>query len=221
MTNDSLESPETNGQETEGISGYEAFEKEALENLDMMSRTKKGISDTSSSESKPKLDTEGDDLALRSENNFKEALRLIWGKRDDSFESPAQLGDFVEEIASCISQGLLKEGQSQWRTWETKFGQTSPQLIKKEMADFYKEFLAQLNNPQTDPIKLAAWVEKRVDGEIHPFADGCGRTSKILSSFVLLRFGQKLPKYRGREEYYKNINSSMDNWVEYYRSLFS
>lgn len=190
-----------------------------MQNLAGLSRTLGGVSDTSSSADKPKLTTEGEGLATKTTQNLRHALGFLWENRFRSFTSPADVRKFVDSLAKMVSNGLLKSGQSFYRTWETKFGQTLPENIEAEYQNFCKWFLKAVDSD--DPVATAALVEKRLDGEIHPFADGCGRTAKIMASFVLLQHGFSLPTYKSRKEYYKNINLSDDNeWVDYYRSFF-
>ena len=200
--------------------GYKEFEAQAVENLAVMSRTSRGISDTSSSEQKPALQTDGGELARKSLQNFKEALKLAWNKKQDEFQTPEYVKRFLEETAGIVSNGLLKEGQSLWRTWETKFRQTPPAQIAQEMEIFYKEFHKRLNSPDTDPKEFAGWIERRFDSQIHPLADGCGRTSKVLSGFVLARANHPLPRYRDRDGYYQMVGKSDEEWNTYYKSLF-
>jgi|GEM_PF-829968 len=204
----------------ENKQAYQKFEEQSLSNLEKMSRTSKGVSDTSSSEQKPGLTKEGEDLAQRTLVNFKAALEIVWRRKKDVFNTTDQVKQFIEDISGVVSRGLLAEDQSLFRTWETKFNQTPPSQIQTAMLGFYQELTEKLNDEKTDPVQLAAWIEKNFDSEIHPLADGCGRAAKVLSGFVLTRSNQSLPNYRNRDEYYREITKSLDQWEQYYRSLF-
>ena len=117
-----------------------------------------------------------------------------------------------------MSAGLLQQGQSLYCNWKTKFRQTAPEAIEQECQSFCAWLFEALESGD-DPVARAALVEKRLDGEIHPFADGCGRTAKLLAAFVLLRHDIFPPSYRPRSEYYIKINPSDAEWIRYYHLL--
>lgn len=188
-----------------------------LQALAGLSRTLAGVSDTSSAAEKPKLGVkEGDLLVVLTHENLERALEFLWENREKRFASPCEVREFVDRVASLVSEGLLQSGQSFYRTWETKFRQTAPQAIEAEYVKFCAWFFEALESG--DPVATAALVEKRLDGEIHPFADGCGRTSKILAAFVLLRHGLLPVGHRSRSEYYSRINASDGEWISYYKA---
>lgn len=182
-----------------------------------MSRTLGGVSDTSSSADKPKLRVEGDTLARQTTENLEQALEFLWSNQDRKFTSVAEVREFIDLLAEKVSEGLLPVGQSFYRTWETKFGQTPVAEIETEYQNFCKWLFGAF---AINPVEVAALVEKRLDGKIHPFADGCGRTSKLLASFILFQGNRFPPRYSDRREYYREINKSEREWVSYYRSLF-
>ena len=153
---------------------------QALANLAATSRTKKGVSDTSSSADKPTLATTGAALADRATDNVSRALKTVWTDRFRSFSSPIELRAWIDRLAATVSDGLLQAGQPLYRAWATKFAmQTVPAEIEAEMLVFCTELLARLGS---DPVATAAWVEHELDARIHPFADGCGRTTKLVSA---------------------------------------
>jgi hypothetical protein len=191
----------------------------ALENLERTSRTSHGVSDTSSSADKPKLQAEGAQLASAAERNFVSALRWAFSQE---IACPAEdsLRTLVEGVAERVSMGLLQLGQSLFRTWETKYPmQTRVAAIEADMAEFYQELASRLQ--AADPVATAAWVEWKLDARIHPFADGCGRTTKVVAYWVLVREGFDLPRYENRDAYYAAVIQSLGAWTAYYRTLFS
>jgi len=195
----------------------EAWIEEVLQAIAGLSRTLGGVSDMSSSADKPSLAAEGEMLATRTRENLRRALEFLWENRERRFASTTEVREFVDEVARKVSTGLLQPGQSLYRTWETKFRQTAPEAIEQEYQNFCEWFFEALKSG--DPIASAALVEKRLDGEIHPSADGCGRTAKILAAFVLLRAGLMPVSYRSRKEYYERINGTDEKWIRYYRAL--
>ncbi len=188
-----------------------------LQALAGLSRTLGGVSDTSSAAEKPKLADEGEALARRTRENLEQALEFLWENRERRFASPAEARQFVDALAEKVSAGLLQPGQPLYRTWETKFRQTPVAKIEAAYSSFCEWLFGALAD--ADAVKIAALVEKRLDGEIHPFADGCGRTSKLLAAFVLLRAGFPPVMHRSRKEYYERISASDEEWICYYRAL--
>lgn len=198
--------------------GYEAFEKQALENLAGTSRTAKGVSDTGTSAEKQKLAVEeGDKLAAKTAENFKGAIKHVWDERGREFQNAAEVHKFTEDLARRVSEGLLPSGQGLYRTWETPNNQTPPKEIKEATRTFTNQLYEKFAT-QADPIATAAWVEKRMS-VIHPWSDGVGRTTKALSAFVLARGGVNLPKYPDTKTYYSEIKKSPESWEKYYRSI--
>lgn len=184
-----------------------------------MSRTLGGVSDTSVAAEKPKLAAEeGAGLAAITAENLERALEFLWESREWTLASAAEVCVFVDALATKVSAGLLRSGQSLYRTWETKFRQTAVVKIEEEYQRFAEWLHGAFANGK-DSVETAALIEKRLDAEIHPFADGCGRTAKILAAFVLLRAGLNPPAYRSRAEYYATITRSDAEWLSYYRSL--
>jgi hypothetical protein len=197
------------------------FIEAAVANFERTSRTKRGVSDTSSSTEKPELKASGGGLADRATDNFRRAIERLYDERGREFRTVDEVRTLIEEVAQTVSDGLLKEGQGLWRTWATKFAnQPPPERIADEMDNFVHTLAGRLGNSHDDAVATAAFIEKRLDGEIHPFADGCGRTAKALSAFVLARAGKPLPVYHGREEYYREVYGTDEEWERYYRSLF-
>lgn len=187
-----------------------------LQALAGLSRTLGGVSDTSSSAEKSKLSAEGEALASRTQENLQRALEFLWKNRERRFASTTEVREFVDTVARQVSAGLLQPGQLLYRTWETKFRQTAPEAIEQEYQNFCAWLCETLESGE--PVATAALVEKRLDGEIHPFADGCGRTAKILAAWVLLRAGLSPVAHRSRKEYYERINASDEEWIRYYRA---
>ncbi len=189
---------------------------QAIANMAATSRTKKGVSDTSSSADKPALATTGQVLADQATKNFEEAIEMVWGSRSIDLSSPEDLRRWVEMLAAIVSNGLLPAGQGMYRTWATKFAmQTMPDQLDAEMENFYLQF--GFRGPFVDPVETAAWVEHKLDARIHPFADGCGRTAKLVSAWVLLRANHPLPAWDSRERYLESLIQGGPAFTAYYR----
>ena len=96
-------------------------------------------------------------------------------------------------------------------------------LLMTELTDW-------LQNEQTIPPVLAAGIAQFQLVHIHPFVDGNGRTSRLLSTLCLYRSGYDFKKLftiseyydRNRQDYYhalqsvRNSNMDMTSWLEYF-----
>ncbi|MEI7792584.1 MAG: hypothetical protein WCI57_03835 [Candidatus Berkelbacteria bacterium] len=223
---------------------YDIYLAEAMRNLDNTSRTAKGTVNVSASPDKAAKMQEGltgESAAELAKNNFQEAIRTAYENKQSQFESPDELRQFVESIAATVNKGIIKEGTL------IRSGEDSPKYPYTRIADlpnrmekFYEEFEDRLKNPKEDPKSLAAWVEYKIDLSDHFFGDGCGKTAKLISSWVMMRaeknlpdytMGGKIPSEQARENYYKNAPSTIPgtnpereaeelrNWTNYYKQL--
>lgn len=206
-------------------------------NLEVTSRTAKGVVDTSASPDKAgkmAADLTPDKAAERAQSNFKNAIKELFSNRDRSFQSPNELRTFIEGMAMKVNQGILKEGESVIRGGadSPKYPYTRIANLESAMTQFYDELHARLADPNEDPVKLAAWAEYRIDMTDHFFADGCGKMAKAVSAFILMRARLPLPTYKNRDEYYRygrkqirdpNVPESNDPEVQafadYYKTL--
>jgi len=213
------------------------YQQAALRNLEATSRTAKGTVDTSASKDKAAKMAEGltaEKAADLAKKNFSEAVKTLFENKGTDFESPADLKTFIENIAKTINGGILKEGQL-LRTGadSDKYkSYTKTADVSKAFEQFAQELHQRMNDPKEDPKKLAAWAEYRIDLTDHFFADGCGKTAKAISSFILMRAEQRLPNYTTREEYYSNApkeprdlegraddDKQLQKFTEYYGKL--
>lgn len=92
------------------------------------------------------------------------------------------------------------------------------------------ELIDWLQNEQTIPPVLVAGIAQFQLVHIHPFVDGNGRTSRLLSTLCLYRSGYDFKRLftiseyydRNRQDYYdalqsvRNNNMDMTSWLEYF-----
>ncbi|MDR2598187.1 MAG: Fic family protein [Holosporales bacterium] len=104
------------------------------------------------------------------------------------------------------------------------FDPTPPHLVRKEMSeliDWYTETIS-LKHPL---IVIANFVFEYL--AIHPFQDGNGRTSRLLSNLMLLRNGYFFTKITSHEqiiesnkaEYYRVLNHTQTTWKTEHEDL--
>ena len=214
----------------------EDYAEKAVDNLLKTSRTAKGTIDTSASATKNSIMaiSSGKQAANLSRINFEGTIRWLYGQREHEFTSAEELRTFIERVVLAINNGITKEGTI-YRAGEDaqdKYGYTRITDIETAMQEFCTGLQAKLTDPFADPIETAGWVEYHIDVTDHFFADGCGKISKAMAAYTLMRQGLPLPAYRSREEHYGNAPQHIrgdnpvrdiaeyDKWMTYYRSLF-
>jgi hypothetical protein len=193
------------------------------------------VVDTSASPDKAQhmMDVSGQQAANLAGQNFDNAIRMGFENRDRQFQSPADVRQFVESMAGTINNGILQPDRL-YRTHDSpKYPYTPASELPRVSDDFYSRLHQGLNDPQVDPVKLAAYAEWGTDPGYHLFADGCGKTAKALSSYILMRHRLPLPTYAGgRDEYYANVgrthpagmdeardNEAFGKFLNYYRRM--
>lgn len=212
------------------------YQHDARRILLATSRTANGIIDTSASVTKADVmeDISGDEAAKTTVNNFTKSIDALFDERGREFSSPEDLRRFVESVAKQINTGLIQEDAPLIRGGadSTKYPYTKIADLPAKMEQFYEELYTMLGNPESDPVEVAAFAEYRINAVDHFFADGCGKTSKAISIFILMRSGLPLPDYEGgSSEYYKHVPKSIagldpdadkaawQNFLTYYKSM--
>jgi hypothetical protein len=181
-------------------------------NLAATSRTSKG--EETPLAGKPSLAIKDKELVDRVTKNTRDAASFAWQQKN--VKTPEDVHAVVEGIGTRINEGLVEH---LYREHET--GRNIPaDQIPSQLKAFEEEFVKRMDDP--DVVATAAWVEKTFDMDIHPFSDGVGRSTKLLSAMVLARAGHPLPKYQDRKKYYSYGDSSktLEEFTEYYRTLF-
>lgn len=118
---------------------------------------------------------------------------------------------FSEEIIKDIHEILLKNifqggiyRNANVRISGASFIPPNFENVRQEMKYFIEDYNKYKN--EFNPIKLSAWVHAEFV-RIHPFADGNGRTSRLLMNYCLMNNN------------FKPISINPENRAEYYESL--
>ena len=213
----------------------ETYLQDASRNLLAMSRTAQGVVDTSASAEKAESMTgvSGETAADLAKQNFETAIREAYENKERRFESPEDLRNFIEGLAETVNSGIVKEGSLIRASDSNKYPYVRIANLENYMDKFYQGLYERVQDPEADPVESAAFAEFGIDFGGHFFADGCGKTAKIVSSFVLMRHNHKLPEYKGgRSAYYANQlqqiagedeaadEAGYRKFLEYYKGLF-
>lgn len=199
---------------------YETFAKLFRHNLGIRSRTSKGKSDTSSSPDKPQLIGDENSRIALVAANMEHLIELAWPEPQvpplmvstatlqewndranvglvDVPERDKRVGGFVQANpdVSDFNPGL--------RTWETKYGHVTPlEIVSKleEYQGFIRELCAGTSAMRVDLPTLLGAADYLLDGYVHPWADGCGRTTLTLVMYMAAAWSKRnnvhiLPRY--------------------------
>ena len=99
------------------------------------------------------------------------------------------------------------------------FDPTPPHLVSKEMTELLEAAISLLNKKEIHPlIIIGNFIFEFLS--IHPFQDGNGRTSRVLTNLLLLKSGYEYMPYVSHEkfiednknEYYLALNKSQKTW---------
>lgn len=183
------------------------YQRASERNLMRLSRTARGIVDTSASAGKAgqmRADLTAETAARRAGENFRDALRLAFDRRDDAFARPEDVRDFVETIARTINRGITSEASPLLRSEDSvKHPEyTAVADLSAAFTQFCEELHLRLADPGQDPVELAAWTDYRINMSDHFLTDGCGKTSLAISSWIMMRAGRRVPAYPPRDQFY-------------------
>jgi len=193
------------------------------ENSLRLSRTRQGVSDTSTSTRKKPLALSAEALRRRSAENEARVHRLVFAGRDDPPPAgPAAVREHLFAVADGTNAGLLPEGPL--RTWpiggrDGKAPKVPPADLEPAIDDFCQRVFRRWGELATDPVPLAAWAEWELNGgALHPFYDGCGRISRSFAAWLFIGGACLLPLYESREQYFAHGNRGLDVFEPYVRN---
>ncbi|MFC1634704.1 hypothetical protein ACFL5Z_07660 [Planctomycetota bacterium] len=202
------------------------------ENTLRLSRTRQGKSDTGSGWKKEPLLLSGEPLKEKVIHNEEVVYQSVYRAHSEAIPKS---GDGVKQIlftiADMTNEGLLSKGR--FRTWEIHANQkslsggeavcgpeakVSPEELPQAVADFCSEVSRRWDELGRDPVPLAAWAERQLNGgPLHPFYDGCGRISRALAAYLLIAGGHLLPLYDDSQSYFAHCNEGIETFTAYVR----
>jgi ADP-ribose pyrophosphatase YjhB (NUDIX family) len=194
------------------FSGQEYLDK-LLRNISNTSRTFGGELNVTASKDKPKIVNQSnskEDLAHITKRNVMQAFDFAYDNKNLILLSPQILKDFIDQIAKLVNQDIIKDEKFLLRRGSDshKYFYVSTKYVNSFYESFINQLYEKLNAPETSSVDLAAWIEWNVDFCGHIFSDGCGRTAKILSSWILMRANSDLPDYQRCQDGFDTIRES-------------
>ncbi len=152
---------------------------------------------------------------------YRDAMSFVLRRADDaSFTWQTEL---ILGIHDRVLAGSYAAGAGRFRTGQVHIADSGagrliftppppdviPELVA-ELAAFAEE-----NQTGIEPPILAAIIHVRLAG-IHPFADGNGRTARVLASLAMYRGGYTIPEFTSLEEYW---GAHRDDYYEAFSCL--
>jgi hypothetical protein len=195
------------------------------ENSVRLSRTRSGVSDTSTNrEAKRKLLLEGDALKARSAANERRAQQWLFdGRHDPPPRSAGEVLQLLWRLADTVNDGLLPTADK-LRRWDSRPDPAAPPRVAPDELPEALEAYAEVvwrRWPELagDPVPLASWAEWELNGgTLHPFYDGCGRISRAFGALLLVRGSWLLPLYEDRDTYFGQGHRGERAFADYVRA---
>lgn len=141
----------------------------------------------------------------------------------------------VMEINTLVLKNIIDQDAGKYRTTPVRVGDYLPPEHFK-IPILMQEFAAWLRNPQPPNLSpiLYTGIAHYQFVAIHPFIDGNGRTTRILTTLMLIKNGYDMTSFfalesfydRNRKAYYEALDSAdkyrvegepdLTGWLEYY-----
>lgn len=120
-----------------------------------------------------------------------------------------------------VQQNYIREYNAKNELVRTVFIPSKPEEVDNLMGSLIYQFNECVNDPSCN-VLLAIFVFVLDFLCIHPFYDGNGRVSRLLTTFLLLKYGYDLDQYYSLSyiilnkvnEYYRNLEKSSTGWQE-------
>lgn len=148
---------------------------------------------------------------------YRDAMTYVQRRADDgqlqwSRELIVGVQDRVLAGSFAAGAGRLRQAGGTWIT-NARTGAVAFEPPPHEAGpDLVDELCDRIEHAGWHPTTAAAWVHVAV-AAIHPFADGNGRTARVLSSLAMYRGGFKHPAFTNLEEWWGK------NTHDYYRAF--
>lgn len=173
------------------------------------------------------------DKDIKEVQNYNLALEYIEQvTKDNDF----QLSDeFLKKVQGMLLKGIRDDIAGVYRTRQVHVGDYLPPQ-PYQIPTLMKELVDWVKNPQPQDLSpiLYAGIAHYQLVAIHPFEDGNGRTTRLLTTLMLIQNGYDMTKFfalesyynRDRKAYYEALSSAdkyriegqsdLTRWLEYY-----
>lgn len=148
----------------------------------------------------PTVSAENADLV----RGYREGMRYVQSRADDP------VFEWSAELLKSIHSRVMAGGRSGGRYGEGRFlrDRATGDIVytpppQEHVERLVSELCDRMNHWNGHPALRAAWAHVAF-AAVHPFADGNGRTARILASLAMYRGGFKRPEFCSLEEWWGN-----------------
>jgi len=210
------------------VSTVDEFVDTTMTQLNRTSRTLAGKVDATGQKGKFRalVRMKGDKAAKLADANMKRVLRKLWSDRDKQFTGPDELLAYFDEIAAEVSRGILKDGHLLRESeGKAEYRYAGVDEIPQIRATLAGTVLTMMDDPEVDPVDTAAYLKWTMDHDGHIYADGVGKTSTALASWILAREGIAPPNLPYFKDYIAKVDEAKSGpapypeFRSYYKSL--
>jgi len=117
--------------------------------------------------------------------------------------------DIIQEIHEIVTKGILKES-GKYRTSNVRIAgsKTTPPSYSK-IINLMQVYISNIQKLKLHPIKKAAFIHHELV-RIHPFLDGNGRVSRLITNLYLMKIGYPpiILKKEDRRKYYQVLQKA-------------
>jgi hypothetical protein len=205
--------------------GWQVVARILDENSTRLSRTRGGVSDTTTSSKKQPLLLQGEALRRRSAENERRVQHFLFESRHETApRDGAALLELIWHVAELTNEELLPSPRM-LRAWPSERlppgppgSRTNPAELPEALKQFADEVQRRWPELAQDPVPLASWAEWELNGgSLHPFYDGCGRIARSFGALLLLRGSWLLPLYEDQETYFAQGHQGPAVFADYVR----
>jgi transposase len=191
----------------------------AIANQNILSRTFGGKLDTSAAIDKVGYIKPVDNVEESAKHGFIRAYTFAKSQVDTSFNSAEELVGFFDAIARRASEHQVTELYREFDS--NKFNYAPADKIHEEMKTFALDLLSRLKKPD-DPVAIVSWAKHKLL-YIHPYADGVGRTTEVIGTWLSHKLGLPIPNYDGktRDDYMGALTTSLSAFTQFHREAYA
>lgn len=165
--------------------------------------------------------------------NYNKALHFIEQLTKEEIVNISE--ELIKKINALVLKGIKNDIAGKYRIKQVIVGDYLPPQHSK-VPTLMREFVQWINNPQPPHLSpiLYTGIGHYQFVAIHPFEDGNGRTTRIITTLMLIKYGYDITSFfalesyynRNRKAYYEALNSAdkyrveqkpdLTRWLEYY-----
>lgn len=170
---------------------------------------------------------------IKEVQNYNQALEFVEQIANDG---DFQLSDeFFKKVQAILLKNIRDDIAGKYRNLQVRVGDYLPPQ-PYQIPNLMKQLVAWVKNPEPQDLSpvLYAGIAHYQLVAIHPFEDGNGRTTRLLTTLILIQNGYDMTKFfalesyynRDRKAYYEALSSAdkyraegqpdLTRWLEYY-----